>query len=297
MKKHLFPVIFCLVCTLSFGQNEALLDRLQAIRNNNMIFCNVDGYQITSETFNRAFTEKGLKKVFRKYSIDRETPKIKDEQLPYNNLYVTTDEVRAEGIVQNNAFYFIEIDKNQLRVVQFIAVNKRNKSFEQAMVSLLMEDGIPEENFAATTIDTINFAGRDIQLSSNCYWTGVNTVQCPYLGEMNWSVHKDLKDAQNSVAQQYAITASKKNGKILSEEQVSLIFEGTETAAKKIIYDFKGVSSLLASMSGGKTLTVFYVAAPVRGNYVSCVLSFWNNDSITETGLVPLLDEVMQLKG
>jgi hypothetical protein len=297
MKKHLFPVIFCLVCTLSFGQNEALLDRLQAIRNNNMIFCNVDGYQITSETFNRAFTEKGLKKVFRKYSIDRETPKIKDEQLPYNNLYVTTDEVRAEGIVQNNAFYFIEIDKNQLRVVQFIAVNKRNKSFEQAMVSLLMEDGIPEENFAATTIDTINFAGRDIQLSSNCYWTGVNTVQCPYLGEMNWSVHKDLKDAQNSVAQQYAITASKKNGKILSEEQVSLIFEGTETAAKKIIYDFKGVSSLLASMSGGKTLTVFYVAAPVRGNYVSCVLSFWNNDSITKTGLVPLLDEVMQLKG
>jgi hypothetical protein len=297
MKKHLFPVIFCLVCTLSFGQNEALLDRLQAIRNNNMIFCNVDGYQITSETFNRAFTEKGLKKVFRKYSIDRETPKIKDEQLTYNNLYVTTDEVRAEGIVQNNAFYFIEIDKNQLRVVQFIAVNKRNKSFEQAMVSLLMEDGIPEENFAATTIDTINFAGRDIQLSSNCYWTGVNTVQCPYLGEMNWSVHKDLKDAQNSVAQQYAITASKKNGKILSEEQVSLIFEGTETAAKKIIYDFKGVSSLLASMSGGKTLTVFYVAAPVRGNYVSCVLSFWNNDSITETGLVPLLDEVMQLKG
>jgi hypothetical protein len=297
MKKHLFPVIFCLVCTLSFGQNEALLDRLQAIRNNNIIFCNVDGYQITSETFNRAFTEKGLKKVFRKYSIDRETPKIKDEQLTYNNLYVTTDEVRAEGIVQNNAFYFIEIDKNQLRVVQFIAVNKRNKSFEQAMVSLLMEDGIPEENFAATTIDTINFAGRDIQLSSNCYWTGVNTVQCPYLGEMNWSVHKDLKDAQNSVAQQYAITASKKNGKILSEEQVSLIFEGTETAAKKIIYDFKGVSSLLASMSGGKTLTVFYVAAPVRGNYVSCVLSFWNNDSITETGLVPLLDEVMQLKG
>jgi hypothetical protein len=297
MKKHLFPVIFCLVCTLSFGQNEALLDRLQAIRNNNMIFCNVDGYQITSETFNREFTEKGLKKVFRKYSIDRETPKIKDEQLPYNNLYVTTDEVRAEGIVQNNAFYFIEIDKNQLRVIQFIAINKRNKSFEQAMVSLLMEDGIPEENFAATTIDTINFAGRDIQLSSNCYWTGVNTVQCPYLGEMNWSVHKDLKDAQNSVAQQYAITASKKNGKILSEEQVSLIFEGTETAAKKIIYDFKGVSSLLASMSGGKTLTVFYVAAPVRGNYVSCVLSFWNNDSITKTGLVPLLDEVMQLKG
>jgi len=297
MNKHFILLLICLLSNLSFAQNEGVLDRLQAIRNNDMIFCNVDGYQITSETFNRAFTEKGLKKVYRKYSVDKDAPKIKDEQLPYNNLYITTDEIRAEGIVQNNAFYFIELDKNQLSVVQFIALNKRDKAFEQVMVSLLMEDGIPEENFAATTIDTINFAGRNIQLGSNCYWTAINTVQCPYLGEMNWSVHKDLQDAQNSAAQQYAITASRKNGDIVSEEQVALIFEGTETTAKKIIYDFKGVTSLLVGMSGGKTLTVFYVAAPVRGNYVSCVLSFWNNDSITDTGLVPLLDEVMQLKG
>jgi hypothetical protein len=47
-------------------------------------------------------------------------------------------------------------------------------------------------------------------------------------------------------------------------------------------------------MSGGKTLTIYYVAAPVRGNYVSCVLSFWNNDTITENGIAPLLEEVMK---
>lgn len=49
-------------------------------------------------------------------------------------------------------------------------------------------------------------------------------------------------------------------------------------------------------MSGGKYLTVYYVALEVRGNYVSCVLSFWNNDVITEKGLPPLLEAVMQLK-
>ncbi len=49
-------------------------------------------------------------------------------------------------------------------------------------------------------------------------------------------------------------------------------------------------------MTGGKTLTIYYIAEKVRGNYLSCVLSYWNNDVITETGLPPLLNEVMKLK-
>ncbi len=49
-------------------------------------------------------------------------------------------------------------------------------------------------------------------------------------------------------------------------------------------------------MSGGKTLTIYYVACKVRENYVSCCMSFWNNDTITENGLAPLLEKVMKLK-
>jgi len=54
---------------------------------------------------------------------------------------------------------------------------------------------------------------------------------------------------------------------------------------------------MLTGMSGGKTLTIYYVAEKVRGNYMNCVMSFWNNDVINpETNLPPLLDEVMKLK-
>ncbi|WP_431165964.1 hypothetical protein [Tenacibaculum halocynthiae] len=84
--------------------------------------------------------------------------------------------------------------------------------------------------------------------------------------------------------------------KIISEEIVKIEFEGTETKAKKIIYDFTGITSVLANISGGKTLTIYYIATKVRDNYVSCVLSFWNNDTITKNGLAPLLEEVMKLK-
>jgi hypothetical protein len=49
-------------------------------------------------------------------------------------------------------------------------------------------------------------------------------------------------------------------------------------------------------MTGGKTLTIYFVAAPVRENNVSCVMSFWNNDQINSSGLSPLLEQVMKLK-
>ena len=113
---------------------------------------------------------------------------------------------------------------------------------------------------------------------------------------MNWSVHGTLATAKSAIANQLLATKSKKGGKVIAELNVPVIFEGTEATAKKVIYDFTGLNSLLAGASGGKTLTVYYVAAAVRGNYVSCVMSFWNNDTITASGLSPLVEEVMQLK-
>jgi hypothetical protein len=50
-------------------------------------------------------------------------------------------------------------------------------------------------------------------------------------------------------------------------------------------------------LAGGKSLTVYYVAEKVRGNYLSCIMSFWDNDEINpETQLPPLLEKVMKLE-
>lgn len=294
--RKLFTIILLFTITLSFAQKDSIFNRLQAINNNGLSFYNIDGYTITSQTLNYPFTEKGLKKAYRKYSIKKKVKKTKDEQLPYNNYYVNNDENITENLVQNNSYYFIENQEKRITIIQFSSINKRNKEFELTIVKPIIEKKIPKENFASMRIDSINFAGRKIKLGNNCNWTNVNTVQCPYYGEMNWSVHKELQDAKNTVEQQFAITKSRKNGKVISEEIVDIEFEGTETKAKKVIYDFTGVTSLLVGMSGGKTLTIYYVATEVRGNYVSCVLSFWNNDTITGNGLAPLLEKVMKLK-
>ena len=294
--KNILSILLFFVFAISFAQNDSIFNRLQAISNNGLTFYNIDGYTITSETLNHPFTEKGLKKVYRKYSIKKDEKKEKDEQLPFNNYYVTNDKEITEKLAQNNSYYFIENQEKRITIIQFSSINKRNKKFEHTIVKPIIENTIPKENYASMTIDSINFAGRKIKLGTSCNWTNVNTVQCPYYGEMNWSIHKDLEDAKNTIEQQFAITESRKSGKVISEETVDIEFEGTETKAKKVIYDFTGMTSVLASMSGGKTLTIYYVATEVRGNYVSCVLSFWNNDTITENGLAPLLEKVMKLK-
>ncbi|NER16079.1 hypothetical protein [Spongiivirga citrea] len=295
MRRYLILVIL-FATSFTFGQQNPIFERLTAIANGGTVYFNIDGYSITKETLNYPFTEKGLKKIYRKYKVKKDDPKTKDVAIANQNFYVTNNDVLTDGIVQKNSFYFLENEKKRVDIIRFSNINKRDKSFEGKMLDLIINNKIPKSNFSPTSTDSINFAGRQIKLGGVCRWMDVNSVQCPGHGQMNWSVYKDLESAKNAIQYQFEITKAKRGGKVISEEEVDIVFEGEEVKAKKVVYDFKGIKSLLASMSGGETLTIYYVAAPVRGNYVGCVLSHWNNDQIEENGLPLLLGEVMELK-
>lgn len=292
----LTTLLLFLSCHLAFAQESNILDRLQALNNNGKTWYNIDGYSVTKEDLKFSFDEKGIKQALKKYAI-KEQARLKDENIKSNNLYfLTTNEV-ATTLEQKNSTYLIENPNHNITVIQFSKVGDTDRELEKELTNLIIEDKIPEENFADMHIKTINFGGRKIELGSRCYWTFLNTVQCPNLGEMNWSVHKDLLDAQHAVENQLAITKSRKGGKVMAEEWVDIEFESVPTKAKKITYDVTGITGALTRMSGGKTLTIYYVAEKVRDNYMSCVLSFWNNDAINpKTQLPPLLEEVMKLR-
>jgi hypothetical protein len=295
--KKLFLILTVLILSLSssFGQkNDSLFSRLQAISNNGTDFFNVDGIEITSENINSEFSKKNILKKFKKYSIKEKDLIILDSS--NQSYYATKTEQILPSTVQQISYYFMESKSKGIVAITFTNINKSDKAFERQFIDVIIKNEIPKSVYTPLIIDSINFAGRKIALGKSCNWMGVNNVQCPYYGQMNWSVHKTLKDASQSVTNQYNIINTKKGGKIISEEFVDVIFEGTDVKAKKIVYDFKGITSILASMSGGKTLTIYFVASPAKQNFVSCVMSFWNNDSINPSGLPPLLEEVMKLK-
>jgi hypothetical protein len=299
MKKQVtvFLILISSFYLYSSGQkNDSLFSRLQAISNNGTNFFNVDGIEITSQNINSEFSKKNILKNFKRYSVKENDLNTTDSSIQNINYYISKSEEVAPGTIERASYYFIENKSKGITAITFAYVNKIDKVFEREFVALIINDEIPKSLYASLEIDSINFAGRKIALGKSCHWMGINNVQCPYYGQMNWSVHKTLEDASQTVTNQYNMIKAKRGGKIISEELIDVTFEGTDVKAKKVVYDFKGIKSLLAGMSGGKTLTVYFAAAPVRKNFVSCVMSFWNNDSINESGLPPLLEYVMKLK-
>lgn len=292
-----YLVLFLLTTCNLFAQESKILERLVALDNNGKIWYNIDGYSITSEVFNYNFDEKGLKKIFRKHSIKEDDLKNKDDSISKNNIVVHKTEKINDKLTQRNSYYFVENIDKKITVIWFAKTSNEDFRMQRELTNLIIENKIPKLNFVSMQTNQINFGNRQIELANSCYWTFLNTVQCPYFGEMNWSVHYSLEDAKESVENQLEITKSRKSGKILSEEIVDVEFENVPTKAKKVIYDFTSLTGALAGMSGGKTLTIFYVAEKVRENNMSCVMSFWNNDEINpETKLPPLLEKVMKIK-
>lgn len=289
-------IILIFTSVFAYSQSN-IFDRLSVLDNNGKTWYNIDGYSVTSEVFNNSFDEKGLKKIFKKHNITETDLKIRDEKIDFNNYFITKKQNIAGNIFQTNNYYFVENPNNTTTVVWFIKNGITDRETEEELVNKIINNQIPRENFVQLQIQSIDFVGRKIELGNICYWTYLNTVQCPYFGEMNWSIHKTLEDAKQSVENQFNITKTRKNTKIASENIVDVEFEGVPTKAKKVIVEFTGVTSALAGMSGGKSLTVYYIAENVRNKNISCVMSFWNNDLINpDTKLPPLLEKVMNVK-
>ena len=204
MKKlALFVLLMSVFC---FGQDNNLLDRLSVLENNGKLWYNIDGYSVTSEEFSYPFNEEGLKKVFSKHKISNKDIKTKNSNIHTDNFFVTKNSKIIGDIQQVNNYYFVKNKNNNISVIWFIKARNTDKNMEEELVNMILENKIPKENYSLITPYVINFAGREIKLGANCYWTALNTVQCPYNGEMNWSIHKDIQDAQNAIDNQLLIT-------------------------------------------------------------------------------------------
>lgn len=299
MRKELIltVILSILIGFVSVGQDHLeILDRLQGISNNGVDFFNVDGCEITSQTTNCKLTIKDIRKKFKPLSIKKSDIFTSDSLIKNENLISRKSLEVNENVSQYANYYFIKTGENKVTAITFASNKLIDKEFERNFISIILKNQIPKTVFSPLKIDSINFDGRKIFLGNSCRWMGVNNVQCPYYGQMNWSVHKTLEDAKNSVDNHLKIMKLEQKGKVVSEQIVDVIFEGNDIKAKRIVYDFTGMTSVLVGMSGGKTLTIYFIAGKGQKNNISCVMSFWNNDAINPSGLPPLLEKIITLK-
>lgn len=298
MKKTILIILILLSYNLiTIGQEEDhIFERLQGLNYNGISFFQVDGYEITSQTVYCKFKDKSIRRKFKPLSIKKSDLFTSDSLLKRENLLIRKSKRTNSDLTQNDNYYFIKTARDKITAITFATMNKVDLDFERHFIDLVFKNKIPKDVFSSFEIGKINFDGRYIHLASDCKWMGVNNVQCPNYGQMNWNIHKTLEEAERASENHLSIIRLETKGKIISEKQVDVIFEGEPVTAKKIIYDFTGITSAMVGLSGGKTLTIFFVVGKGQKNYISCVMSFWNNDSINPSGLPPLLEKIISMK-
>ncbi|MEJ0034376.1 MAG: hypothetical protein WDO15_30395 [Bacteroidota bacterium] len=291
MKRAVITILAIVGTIISHAQvDDALFDRLQGFANNEFKFFNTDGIEISAIPMKGVFTPKSIAKQYKEYRIKDSDIKNTDSLLSTKNYYVSK---KMEGQYQD--IYFLEHNDRILGMI-FRSAFEIDRQFERDFVKLFTTGKIPDDICQKLTeTQHINFAGRPIVVKG-CHWMSPNNLQCPYNGQMNWSSFKTMEAAQRELESHFQFINANKKGKVISDEQVAVIFEDQEVMARKLVFDLTGVISALAATTGGKTLTVYMVVAPVRNKFLECVISHWNNDNLDANGLPAIVSGLMTLK-
>lgn len=250
-------------------------------------FFEAEGYDIFIQTVNNGLDEKGILKIRKKYSVN-DAVLSTDSVL---NIKTLTGAKENNGIVAKYSFYLVPINQSRTSVVGFTRPKTKDIGLERDFVKSYLSGKIPDFVFTKVEIDSINFAGRTIQLGPICHWMGPHNIQCPDRGQMNWAIFDNLKQAEEYRDIRLEMAKSKTIADVKDEKWIDIKFEGEITKALKTKIKIQ-VPKLV--MGGSNILVVYYVTGQVRGKYVTCILSHYTDDVGADT-LPPLLSEVLEL--
>lgn len=295
MKNKIIILLLLISSTAIYSQNNELFDRLRAINTNgSLIFYNIDGIAITSETMIYGYKDINLEMAYDLYNVST-AKKEANSRLSYENVSTKIESKRNDKITEHSSYYFIKNKNNKVVIFHFGSINKTDEDFEIKFINLVMNDEIPESCFSKRPIETINIASRLIEIEGDCKYANVNSVQCPYSGQVSWSLHKELSDAKKQIGYEFEITKSKDEAKLTKEENINLVFEGVNTLAKKATFQVQSSSNPSLKSLEERKLITYYIAETVRGQNISCVLSHWDDDTLTAEGLPYLLTKLIKI--
>jgi hypothetical protein len=283
-----------------FGQSQKdaeLFKRIQALSINGYDYYNIDGVTISCQVTNIPFSKRQISKSLK---IDESQLLHSVDYISQKNLFFEKSDTICDNIIQYNYNIVIEDENGYITHILYMSFNKQCYELQRILTPIIVSKQIPESVFnKANVFNTINFAGREVDLNTyTCEWRNVNSLQCRYHGQMSWSVHKDSLDAVQSLELKQYITAHCKydNVKVLADEDIDILVEEQDLVARRITYDASRIFINRGNVNT-KSLIIYYFVVPARGNFVSCVLSHWNNDIIEEdTKLPSLLEKIIQLK-
>lgn len=294
-KFHLFFIaLFSLVVSTLYCQDllNEIVPNAQGIKQGDKLFFEVEGYSVLVQPEDQPYNDHGLFILRNRYFIEKDSKFTTDTSLKTKNRAYTVTSTLTKGIKKNEIYYFLYLSEKQSRLIKFVNAGIRDISLERLFVKAIVNDLIPQETFVSLRVDSLNFAGRKIKTGPICQWMNPHNFKCGRLGQMDWSEYRSLEKAKDFIQMRHDITASEFGIKILEEKEISITFEGIKTKALVTRCKIK-MPKLL--MGGSNILITYYVSEQVRGKFISCIMSHYEDEA--PAGKLPLmLSEIMQLE-
>jgi hypothetical protein len=195
--KNMRLTILLFTTILSYGLFAQSVDRfknfhgLKSPRGEEQFF-EAEGYDIFIQSVDNGLDEKGILKIRKKYSA-------KDGQLTTDsllNIKTLTGTKENSGIIAHYSFYLIPTQEKKTTIVGFVRPAERDLGLERDSVKSYLSNQIPDFVYTKVEIESIDFAGRIIQLGPICHWMAPHNIQCPDKGQMNWAIFDNLKQAE-----------------------------------------------------------------------------------------------------
>ena len=177
--------------------------------------------------------------------------------------------------------------------IDMFRYDTRDSILEKEIVYSIIKNGFKDSAFLAPGPNMINFAGRIIKMKNNFKWMSPDNIYCPSLGQMNWSVHSTIDKSMRARDLQIIRNNNLKFVEILKQDTVAVVFEGSTMQALRITCRAKEPRIFWGK--GSKILLAYYIVAPVRGRFVTCILSHYD-DKFVNGNVPPPLNSVMSLK-
>lgn len=265
-------VFFTLLSHSLAGQDENRFRNFHGIKQaGNIHFFEAEGYEIFIQPHEFAADERGMSIVKRIYKL-REATINTDSVLQLKTL---TSMPTYDGVSFWSTYYFIPQAGSNSTIIGFTRPKTRDIDLERQFVRSYLEDKIPSFVYTSIQVDSINFAGRMIKVSPVCRWMKPHNLQCPDFGQMNWAIFDRPKDAEDYLATHFEMNKKKNLVDIKEENWIRVKMEGQETKALRAKIKVQLPKFV---MGGSNVLIVYYVAAPVRGKHVACILSHYTDD-------------------
>lgn len=268
----------------------------QGIKHSEITFYESEGTNIFVEEVSRKLNEKTIKKLKRKYKIEKNLPPLKDEIILEEHVFYEVEEVVSNKLSALNRYYFFPKGNEHTQIIGFRTHLARDTILEKLFIENIRKDKIPDSIYTEFLIDTIpiKFVNKEIKLGPLCHWMNTHNLQCPGLGQISWSEFRNEERAKQSTNAQIESAMYDRKAKLIARTEIDVLFLDHSAKAQRYEYEIQVPKILLLGSSN--KLIIYYITNKINDKFVSCVLSHYSDQKVLNGELPQLLTEVLELK-